>query len=80
MCRRQIKTNLLSADMMNYTVSDAIRLWPMEYGYSSLSSEMTLVEVRLLRVSAARTLDDNIGSVTGSSDTLIDALLLNQLR
>ena len=45
-----------------------------------LSSEMALVEVRLLRVSAARTLDDNIGSVTGSSDTLIDALLLNQLR
>jgi hypothetical protein len=40
---------------------------------------MALVEVRLLRVSAARTLDDNIGGVTGSSDTLIDVLLLYQL-
>jgi len=79
MCRRQIKTNLLSADMMNYTdqMPYDCGLWTMVI---PLSSEMALVEVRLLRVSAARMLDDNIGGVTGSSDTLIDALLLNQLR
>ena len=42
--------------------------------------EFALVEVRLLRVRAARALDDDIGSVATGPHAVFDALALDQLR
>jgi len=44
------------------------------------AAEFVLVEVRLLRVSAARTLDDHICSVATTLYAVLNALPLNQLR